>query len=58
MWNNKKIVSILSNLETHYHFKSRFQKSEVEQHTGVCLISVIVITNACSTFDDGLYAAM
>ena len=35
MWNNKKqqkIVSLMSNLQTYYHFKLVFQK--VNQHTG------------------------
>ena len=35
MWNNKKqqkIVSFMSNLQTHYHFELDFQK--VDQHTG------------------------
>ena len=34
MWNNKKqqkIVSLMSNLQTYYHFKLDFQK--VDQHT-------------------------
>ena len=30
--NNKKIVSLMSNLQTYYHFKLDFQK--VDQHTG------------------------
>ena len=35
MWNNQKqqkIVSLMSNLQTSYHFKLDFQK--VDQHTG------------------------
>ena len=35
MWNNQKqqkIVSLVSNLQTFYHFKLDFQK--VDQHTG------------------------
>ena len=35
MWINQKqqkIVSLMSNLQTHYHFKLEFQK--VDQHTG------------------------
>ena len=35
MWNNKKqqkSVSLMSNLQTYYHFKLDFQK--VDQHTG------------------------
>ena len=31
MWNNKKNVSLLSNWQTHKHFKLDFQK--VDQHT-------------------------
>ena len=36
MWhnkkNNKKLLSLMSNLQTYYHFKLDFQK--VDQHTG------------------------
>ena len=35
MWNNqkqKKMFSLMSNLQTYYHFKLDFQK--VDQHTG------------------------
>ena len=35
MWNNKKqqtLSSLMSNLQTYYHFKLDFQK--VDQHTG------------------------
>ena len=36
MWNNKKktkkLFSLMSNLQTYYHFKLDFQK--VDQHTG------------------------
>ena len=36
MWNNqkqqKRLFSIMSNLQTYYHFKLDFQK--VDQHTG------------------------
>ena len=31
MWNNKKMNSIMPNLQTHYHFKLDVQ--EVDQHT-------------------------
>ena len=32
MWNNRKKISLMLNLQTYYHFKLNFQK--VDQHTG------------------------